>query len=55
MSQMRLSEASGVPLRTIQNWEGRGVGHATVGSLLKVCRALGCTLDDVAGSEMKGR
>ena len=48
MSQAALARASGVPRRTIQNWEIRGVEHATVGGLLKVCRALGCSLDDVA-------
>lgn len=44
-----LSELSGVPTRTIQNWESDGVGHATVGNLLKVAHALGVTLDELAG------
>lgn len=47
MSQAALARASGVPRRTIQNWEIHGVEHATVGSLLKVCRALGCSMDDL--------
>ena len=44
-----LSELSGVPARTIQNWESDGVGHASVENLLKVARALGVTLDELAG------
>lgn len=55
MSRRELSERAGVGQTTIQRWEDEGVSGATVGNLLKVCRALGCTLDDVAESEMKGR
>lgn len=36
LSQRRLSELSGVPKRTIQDWERKGVDHATVGNLKKV-------------------
>lgn len=50
MTQRELSEASGVPLRTIQNWE-RDFSHATVGNALKVARALGVTLDELAGTQ----
>lgn len=49
LTQKGLSEASGVPLRTIQNWELRGVDHATVGNLKKAAAVLGCSLDDLAG------
>ncbi len=48
-SQRRLSAASGVSLNTIQYWERHGVGRATVGNALKVARALGVTLDELAG------
>ena len=41
LSQRRLSELSGVPKRTIQDWERKGVDHATVGNLKKVTGVLG--------------
>lgn len=44
-----LSERSGVPVRTLQNWELGGIGQASVGNALKVARALGVTLDELAG------
>lgn len=49
LSQRKLAELSGVPYRTIENWEQRGIDHATVGNLRKVARALGCTVGDLAG------
>lgn len=51
MTVKALSELSGVPKRTIQNWESQGVGHASVENLLKVARALGTTLDELAGAQ----
>ncbi|TNU89007.1 helix-turn-helix transcriptional regulator [Eggerthella lenta] len=47
LSQPKLSKESDVPLRTIQNWEKRGIEHATVGSLKRVCDVLGCKIDDL--------
>lgn len=49
LSQRQLSAKSGVPFSTIQYWERRGIGRATVGNALKVARALGVTLDELAG------
>lgn len=46
-SQKKLAKASGVPYRTLQNWELYGVRHATVGNLEKVAKVLGCTIDDL--------
>ena len=54
LTQKALAEASGVPVRTIQAWEDRGVSHATVGNLVKVADALGCTLDDVVRGDYRG-
>ncbi len=43
-----LAKESGVPLRTIENWERRhGIEHATIGNVLKVTKVLGCTIDDL--------
>ena len=47
-----LSEKSGIPLRTIQDWERFGIGRATVRGALAVCRALGCTLDELVAGEV---
>lgn len=49
LTQKELSKVSGVPLRTIENWERLGVDHATVGNLRKVARALGCKTGDLIG------
>lgn len=47
LSQRGLAEKAGVPLRTIQNWEGRGVYRAVVGNLKKAADALGCRIEDL--------
>lgn len=47
MTQPQLAEESGVPLRTIQNWEKSGISRAIVGSLKRVADALGCKIDDL--------
>lgn len=49
LTQKELSKISGVPLRTIENWEQIGVDHATVGNLKKVARALGCSIGELVG------
>ena len=46
MSQRELAAKSGVPLRTLQNWE-RDVSQASVGSLKRVADTLGCKVDDL--------
>lgn len=45
-SQQGLADATGVPRRTIQNWE-RDVSKASVLPLKKVADALGCKVDDL--------
>lgn len=55
LSQRALAEKSGVPVRTIQYWEDKGVSHATVGNLLKVTEAMGCTLDEIVRGDYRGR
>lgn len=47
LSQRELSERSGVPLRTIQNWETGGIDRGIVGSLKRVADVLGCKIDDL--------
>lgn len=46
LTQRKLSELSGAPLRTIQNWEQFGIETITVGNLKKVADALGCKMDN---------
>lgn len=41
LSQRELSELSGVPRRTIQDWERLGCSQARAGELAKVAEALG--------------
>lgn len=54
-TERALAEKSGVPVRTIQYWEDKGVSHATVGNLLKVTEAMGCTLDEIVRGDYRGR
>lgn len=49
LSRRALSEASGVPYRTLEYWEIRGVDRATVGNLKKVAKTLGCKTGDLIG------
>ena len=46
----QLAEKIGVTLQVVGNWE-RGTTEITLGDALKVCRALGCHLDELAGWE----
>ena len=47
MTQRQLADASGVPFRTIQNWERFGIDMATVGKARRVAKALRCSVDDL--------
>lgn len=47
LSRSKLMELTGVPVRTIQNWETSGIEHATVGAAIKVARVLGCSIEDL--------
>lgn len=47
MTQRQLADASGVPFRTIQNWERLGIDMATVGKARRVAKALRCSIDDL--------
>ena len=46
-TQRRLSEESGVALRTIQHWEQGHVDRAIAGDLKRVANLLGCKVDDL--------
>ncbi|WP_311396553.1 helix-turn-helix transcriptional regulator [Lancefieldella parvula] len=46
----QLAEKVGVTLQVVGNWE-RGTTEITLGDALKVCRALDCSLDELAGWE----
>lgn len=46
LTQRQLAEKSGVPLRTIQNWEGH-VTEPLARPLKRVAEVLGCKLDDL--------
>lgn len=47
MTQKDLARKSGCSLRQIIDWEQRGVEHGVVGNVMRVCRVLGCTIDDL--------
>lgn len=47
MTQQALADASGVPKRTIQDWERFGTDRARVGQLKKAAAALGCDVRDL--------
>lgn len=51
MTQEQLSDASGVPRRTIQDWERWGVSPAVAGKLIALSDALGCTVDAILKSD----
>lgn len=46
----QLAEKIGSTQKIVGNWE-RGTTEITLGDALKVCHALGCTLDELAGWE----
>ena len=49
MSQRELAEASGVPLRTIQQYEQRAkdINKATASNLFALAQTLGCKAEDL--------
>lgn len=47
LTQRKLAELSGVPRRTIQNWEESGFESATVKNAVKVARALGRSIEEL--------
>ena len=54
MSVRELSEASGVPDRTIRHWEAGHAADASYANLRKVADALGCSVGDVMEGEERG-
>ena len=47
LTQRRLAELSGVPRRTIQNWEESGFDNATVKNAVRVSRVLGRSIEEL--------
>lgn len=47
LTQRQLAELSGVPRRTIQNWEESGFGNATVKNAVRVARVLGRSIEEL--------
>lgn len=47
MTQRQLAEKSGVPYRTIQDWERFGVSPHVLKQLKKLADALGCGVADL--------
>ena len=49
MTQKQLAEASGVPLQSIQRYEGgfRDIGGASAVQVLKIAKALGTTVEAI--------
>lgn len=51
ITQARLAELTGHPIRTISHWEnGRALGMSAE-NLRKVADALGCTIDEIVEGE----
>lgn len=51
LTQRELSELSGVPRRTLQDWEALGAGRADAGRLARVARVLGCAMEELLRKE----
>lgn len=47
LTQRMLAELSGVPKRTIQDWERFGADRAVLGKIKRVADVLGCKVDDL--------
>lgn len=49
LSQSQLAEKTGINVRTIQHYEqgSKNFDHARIDTILKVCIALNCKLDDI--------
>lgn len=49
MSQSQLAAAAGISVRTLQDYErsGRDINGAKLATLLKICNALECRLQDI--------
>ena len=49
LSQSQLAEKTGINVRTIQHYEqgSKIFDHARIDTILKICIALGCKLEDV--------
>lgn len=49
LSQMRLAEMTGLNVRTIQHYEqgSKNFDHARLDTILKICVALDCGLDEI--------
>ena len=46
-SRAAFARATGIPLRTLESWEGRVRLPRDVYQLLKAARALGCHIEDI--------
>ncbi len=53
LTQKELSEKTGLSLRSIQHYEqgGKDFDHARLNTILTVCEALECTLEDILDSQ----
>lgn len=51
LSQQKLAELSGVPRRTIQDWERLRVSPTVVDNLRRLAKVLDCTIDELIGDE----
>lgn len=51
MRQTTLSKITGIPVRTIQGWEMRGLNEAKAIRAVKVAKALKCSVEDLMEEE----
>lgn len=49
LSQSQLAEKTGINIRTLQHYEqgSKNFDHARIDTILRVCIALGCKLEDI--------
>lgn len=49
LSQSQLAEKTGINVRTLQHYEqgSKNFDHARIDTILRVCIALGCKLEDI--------
>ncbi|MEC0092855.1 helix-turn-helix transcriptional regulator [Paenibacillus macquariensis] len=47
ISRRAFAEAAGIPATTLQSMLTRGVGRASIDSVIKVCKGLGITIDQL--------